>query len=115
RAHRAERHVPAANGAVCLEDTFEQIQRGETATLNLILKADVHGSLEAVTESLRKVERDDVKLVFVHRAVGGITENDVQLASASSATIIGFNVRPDRKARELAETADVDIRTYQII
>jgi translation initiation factor IF-2 len=115
RVQRTERHVPAAHGAVRLEDIFEQIQRGETATLNLILKADVHGSLEAVTESLRKVEREDVKLVFVHRAVGGITENDVQLASASNATIIGFNVRPDRKGRELAEHENVDIRTYQII
>ena len=100
---------------VRLEDIFEQIQRGETATLNLILKADVHGSLEALTESLRKLEREEVRLSFVHRAVGGITENDVQLASASNATIFGFNVRPDRKARELAETADVEIRTYQII
>ena len=115
RDQRGARHVPATHGAVRLEDIFEQIQRGETANLNLILKADVHGSLEAVTESLRKVEREDVKLVFVHRAVGGITENDVQLASASSATIIGFNVRPDRKARDLAKEADVDIRTYQII
>ena len=100
---------------VRLEDIFEQIQRGETATLNMILKADVHGSLEALTESLRKLERDEVRLSFVHRAVGGITENDVQLAAASTATIIGFNVRPDRKARELAETSDVEIRTYQII
>jgi translation initiation factor IF-2 len=115
RAQRTERHVPAAHGAVRLEDIFEQIQRGETANLNLILKADVHGSLEAVTESLRKLEREEVKLVFVHRAVGGITENDVQLASASNATIIGFNVRPDRKGRELAEHSDVQIRTYQII
>jgi translation initiation factor IF-2 len=98
-----------------LEDIFEQIQRGETATLNLILKADVQGSLEAVTESLRKLERDEVKLAFVHRAVGGITENDVQLAAASNATILGFNVRPDRKARELAEAQDVEIRTYEII
>ncbi|HET6794651.1 MAG TPA: EF-Tu/IF-2/RF-3 family GTPase, partial [Acidimicrobiales bacterium] len=94
---------------------FQQIQRGEVATLNLILKADVHGSLEALTESLRKLERDEVKLAFVHRAVGGITENDVQLAAASNATIIGFNVRPDRKARELAEASDVEIRTYEII
>ena len=86
-----------------LEDIFEQIQRGETATLNLVLKADVHGSLEAVTESLKKLERDEVKLTFVQRGVGGITENDVGLAAASNATIIGFNVRPDRKARELAE------------
>ncbi|MFN2608584.1 MAG: translation initiation factor IF-2 [Acidimicrobiales bacterium] len=105
----------AGGGGVRLEDIFEQIQRGEAATLNLILKADVHGSLEALTESLRKLERDEVRLSFVHRAVGGITENDVQLASASTATIIGFNVRPDRKARELAEAVDVEIRTYQII
>ena len=105
----------AAAGAAKLEDIFEQIQRGETATLNLVLKADVHGSLEALTESLNKLEREEVKLNFVHRAVGGITENDVQLASASSATIIGFNVRPDRKARDLAEGQDVDIRTYEII
>src|SRR5207302_10270611 len=98
-----------------LEDIFEQIQRGETATLNLILKADVNGSLEAVSESLRKLEREEVKLTFIQRGVGGITENDVTLAAASSATIIGFNVRPDRKARELAEAQDVEIRTYEII
>src|SRR5207248_1583342 len=101
-----------AHGAK-LEDIFEQIQRGETATLNLIVKAVVQGSLEAVTDSLRKLERDNVKLSFVHRGVGGITENDVQLGAASSATIIGFNVRPDRKARELAESEAVEIRTYQ--
>jgi translation initiation factor IF-2 len=104
-----------AAGSAKLEDIFEQIQRGETATLNLILKADVQGSLEAVTESLRKLERDEVKLSFVHRAVGGITENDVQLAAASNATIIGFNVRPDRKARNMAEAEHVEIRTYEII
>ena len=105
----------AAGGGAKLEDIFEQIQRGETATLNLVLKADVQGSLEAVTESLRRLERDEVKLSFVHRAVGGITENDVQLAAASSATIIGFNVRPDRKARELAASEQVEVRTYEII
>jgi translation initiation factor IF-2 len=111
------RKTPSMGGAsgARLEDIFEQIQRGETATLNLILKADVQGSLEAVTESLRKLEREEVKLSFVHRAVGGITENDVQLAAASNATIIGFNVRPDRKARTLAENEDVEIRTYEII
>ncbi len=103
------------NAGAKLEDIFEQIQRGETATLNLILKADVQGSLEALTESIRKLEREEVKLNFVHRAVGGITENDVQLAAASNGTIIGFNVRPDRKARTLAETQDVDIRLYEII
>ncbi|HZQ85427.1 MAG TPA: translation initiation factor IF-2 [Acidimicrobiales bacterium] len=105
--------VPGAGAK--LEDIFEQIQRGEMATLNLVLKADVHGSLEAVTESLRKLERDEVKLSFVHRAVGGISEYDVNLAAASNATIIGFNVRPDRRTRELAETLDVEIRTYEII
>ena len=106
--------IAAASGAR-LEDLFEQIQRGETATLNVVLKADVQGSLEACTESLRKLERDDVKLVIVHRGVGGITENDVQLAKASTATIIGFNVRPDRRSREMAEVEGVEIRTYEII
>jgi translation initiation factor IF-2 len=118
RAHRARLigHQPAASSSGArLEDLFEQIQRGETATLNVVLKADVQGSLEACTESLRKLERDDVKLVIVHRGVGGITENDVQLAKASNATIIGFNVRPDRRSRELAEAEGVEIRTYEII
>ncbi len=105
----------ALAGGAKLEDVFKQIQAGETATLNLIVKADVNGSLEAVTESLRKLERDDVKLAFVHRAVGGITESDIQLAATSNATILGFNVRPDRKARELAEQERVEIRTYEII
>jgi translation initiation factor IF-2 len=105
----------SVSGGGKLEDIFEQIQRGEAATLNLIVKADVTGSLEAVTESLRKLERDEVKLAFVHRAVGGITESDIQLASTSNATIIGFNVRPDRKARELAQEEGVEIRTYEII
>ncbi|MBW3644892.1 MAG: translation initiation factor IF-2 [Actinobacteria bacterium] len=105
----------AISTGVKLEDIFEQIQKGEAATLNLVLKADVNGSLEALTDALRKLERDEVKIVFVHRAVGGITENDVQLASATGATIIGFNVRPDRKSRELAATEDVEIRTYDII
>jgi translation initiation factor IF-2 len=105
----------AVSGGGKLEDIFEQIQRGEVATLNLIVKADVTGSLEAVTESLRKLERDEVKLSFVHRAVGGVNESDIQLAATSNATIIGFNVRPDRKARELAVEEGVEIRTYEII
>ena len=100
---------------VKLEDIFSQIQAGEVATLNLVIKADVHGSLEAVTESLRKLERDDVRVAFVHRGVGGVTENDITLASATNATIIGFNVRPDRKARDFAESEKVEIRTYEII
>ncbi len=114
---RLSGHKPVASAATGakLEDLFEQIQRGETATLNIVLKAEVLGSLEAVTESLKRLEREDVKLSFVLRGIGGITENDVQLAAASSATIIGFNVRPDKRSRELAESSDVEIRTYEII
>jgi translation initiation factor IF-2 len=114
---RLSGHKPVASAATGakLEDLFEQIQRGETATLNIVLKADVQGSLEAVTESLKRLERDDVKLSFILRGIGGITENDVQLAAASSATIIGFNVRPDKRSRELAESSDVEVRTYEII
>ena len=109
------RDASATSGGARLEDIFEQIQRGEAANLNLIIKADVNGSLEAVTDSLRKLETPEVKPIFVHRGVGGITENDIALAAASNATIIGFNVRPDRKARETAETENVEIRTYEII
>lgn len=109
------REAHAMSGGAKLEDIFQQIQMGETATLNLIVKADMTGSLEALTESLKKLERDDVKLAFVQRGVGGITENDIGLAAASNATIIGFNVRPERKARELADQEQVEIRTYEII
>jgi translation initiation factor IF-2 len=105
----------AIKAGVKLEDIFEQIQKGEAATLNVILKADVTGSLEAVSESLRKLERDEVKVQFVHRAVGAISQADVQLAATTGATIIGFNTRPDRKARDLAAEEGVEIRTYEII
>ena len=109
------RDAAATAGGAKLEDIFSQLKAGETTTLNLIVKADVNGSLEAVTESLKKLERDEVKLAFVHRGVGGVTENDVQLAATSNATILGFNVRPDRKARDMAETEQVEIRNYEII
>jgi translation initiation factor IF-2 len=109
------RDAKVSTAGARLEDIFDQIQAGEAATLNLILKADVTGSLEALTESLRKLERDEVKLAFVHRAVGGITQQDVQLAAASNATIIGFNVRPDRKSRDLADAEGVEVRLYEII
>ena len=111
----AQRGDARVKTGVRLEDIFSQIQSGETATLNIILKADVQGSLEAVTESLKKLERDEVDLTFVHRAVGGITENDISLAATTNATILGFNVRPDGKARKLADTENVEIRTYEII
>jgi translation initiation factor IF-2 len=116
RRYRVAGHAPSpTTPGAKLEDLFEQIQRGESATLNLILKADVQGTLEAITDSVRKLERPEVKLSFVHRAVGGITQYDVELAAASNATIIGFDVRPDRRARELAAERDVEIRTYEVI
>jgi len=112
---KAQRGDARVQKGVKLEDIFSQIQAGEVATLNLVLKADVQGSLEAVTEALRRLERDEVKLAFVHRGVGGITENDISLAATTNATLIGFNVRPDRKARDMADTEGVEIRTYEII
>jgi len=110
-------HPMALAGGARLEDIFSMVQRGEVATLNLVLKADVQGSLEAVTDALRKLdqEHEEVRLSFVHRAVGGITESDVNLAAVSNATVIGFNVRPDRKARELAESEKVELRLYEVI
>ncbi|MFN8015582.1 MAG: translation initiation factor IF-2 [Acidimicrobiia bacterium] len=100
-----------------LEDIFTAVARGEVATLSLVLKADTQGSLEALTDSLKKLDKDheEVRISFVHRAVGGITESDVSLAEVSNAAIIGFNTRPDRKAREAAEAAGVDLRLYEII
>ena len=120
RGHRRRqsglgRDAHALSGGAKLEDLFEQIQRGEAANLNLVVKADMHGSLEAVSESLKKLERDEVKLSFVHRGVGRISENDIQLAATSNATIIGFNVRPERKARDLASEEQVEIRSYEVI
>ncbi len=112
---KAQRGDARVHTGVKLEDIFNQIQAGEVATLNIVLKADVQGSLEAVSEALRRLERDEVKLAFVHRAVGAINENDISLAATTNATLIGFNVRPDRKARELALAEGVEIRTYEII
>ena len=109
------RDSSAGSGGGRLEDLFSQISTGEQATLNLILKADVNGSLEAVRESIKKLERDEVKVSFVHAGVGAITENDIQLAATSNSTVLGFNVRPDRKAREMADYEQVEIRNYEII
>src|SRR5699024_8479593 len=105
----------ATSGGAKLEDIFSQIQAGEVATLNLIVKADVNGSLEAVISSLKNLERDDVKLAFVRSGVGRILKSDIELAVASNATIIGFNVRPDRQIRELSDSEGVEIRTYEVI
>ena len=103
-----------ANAKVSLEDFFNQVQEG-VKSLNIIVKADVQGSAEAVKASLEKLSQDEVKVKVIHSAVGGITENDVMLAAASDAIIVGFNVRPDRGATDSAAQNGVDIRTYRII
>ncbi|MFM2437575.1 MAG: translation initiation factor, partial [Actinomycetota bacterium] len=103
-------------GRRTLEDFLKQVERGEVAELKLILKGDVSGSVEALEDALVKLDvGEDVSLRVIHRGVGAITENDVTLASASEAVIIGFNVRPEGKARELAEREDVDVRFYSVI
>jgi len=100
---------------VSLDDVFERLKEGESKELNLIVKADVQGSVEAVKQVLGEIEVRDVKIRILHAAVGGVTEGDVTLASASEAVIVGFCVRPDAKARALAEEEGVDIRTYRVI
>ena len=115
RLSNLSRGAHVSSDSVKLESIFDRLQQGESASFNVIVKADVNGSLEAVTDSLRKLERDEVHIGFVHKGVGGITENDVQLAAVTGSTIVGFNVRPDRKAREVAESQMVEIRTYEVI
>ena len=115
RDARRSRDSSVMSGGARLEDIFDQIQKGEASTLNVVVKADVHGSLEALIESLKKLERPEVKIGFVLRGVGGITESDIQLAATSNATVLGFNVRPDRRVREFAESEGVEIRTYEVI
>ncbi len=100
---------------VTLEELYEKIKKGEVKELNVIIKADVQGSIEAIKEALKRLSTDTLKINILHDAVGGITETDVNLASASNAIIIGFNVRPVSKAQALAEQEGVDIRTYNII
>ena len=100
---------------VSLEDLFSQIQAGEMKTLNLIVKADVQGSAEAVKTSLEKISNDEVRVRVIHSAVGAISESDVMLAATSEAIIIGFNVRPDNAARDSAVRSNVDIRLYRVI
>jgi len=105
----------AKHSKLSLEDLYKKIQSGEVKDLNVIVKGDVHGSIEAVSESLRKLSTDAVRLNVLHSAVGAVTETDVNLAAASNAIIIGFNVRPEVKAQGLAEKEGVDIRLYSII
>lgn len=100
---------------VSLEDLYNQIKEGKVKELNIIVKADVQGSIEALKQSLQKLSNEEVKVRVLHGAVGAITETDVTLASASNAIIIGFNVRPDSNAQAAAEKESVDIKTYRVI
>ena len=103
------------NSKVSLDDLFQRIKEGEIKELNIVVKADVQGTIEALKASLEKIKNDEVKVAVVHAGVGAITESDVMLASAANALIIGFNVRPDANARKAAETEKVDVRTYRVI
>ena len=100
---------------VSLDDLFNQIAEGQMKDLNIIIKADVQGSVEAVRQALEKLSNDEVRVKCIHGAVGAITDSDVIFASASNAIVIGFNVRPNASARALAEKENVDIRLYRII
>jgi translation initiation factor IF-2 len=100
---------------VSLESLFDQMQAGEVADLNLVIKGDVVGSVEAVVSELSKFEHSEVRLTVIHQGVGAITQNDIMLASASNALLVGFNVRPNAEARELAQKEGVEIRLYTVI
>ena len=100
---------------VSLDDIFSRIKEGELKELNIVVKADVQGSVEALCASLVKIQNEEVKVTVVHSGVGAINESDVMLASAANALIIGFNVRPDANARKIAESEKVDIRPYRVI
>ena len=117
----AERRIQMSSNAmpgtkkVSLEDLFSQIQAGEMKTLNVIVKADVQGSAEAVKASLEKISNEEVRVKVIHSAVGAINESDVMLAATSGAIIVGFNVRPDNAARDSAARSKVDMRMYRVI
>ena len=102
-------------GSVSLEDVFRNIEEGKMKTLNLIVKADVQGSVEAICESLQKLSTDEVRVVIPHAMVGAINESDINLAESTKAIIIGFNVRPDSNAKSSAEAKNIEIRLYRII
>ncbi|MCL0052449.1 translation initiation factor IF-2 [Peptococcaceae bacterium] len=104
-----------ANKKISLDDLFEQIQEGKVKELPIIVKADVQGSVEALTQALVGLSNDEVKINVVHGGVGAITETDIMLASASNAIVLGFNVRPDVNAKKAAKTEKVDLRLYRVI
>ena len=112
---RAEQLARRATKGVSLEDLFTRIAEGGVQDLNMVVKADVQGSIEAVIGELAKIQHPEVRVNVIHTGIGGITESDVMLASASNAIVVGFNVRPNAEARALAEREGVDIRTYRVI
>jgi translation initiation factor IF-2 len=112
---RRESLAKQASRGVSLEKLFEQLQAGGVADLNIVLKADVQGSVEAIVSELEKIDHPEVRVNVIHTGVGGITENDVNLAAASNAMVVGFNVRPSSEARALAERQGIEIRQYRVI
>jgi len=115
RKQKIKEQMQKSSSIVSLDDLFGQIQEGEVKDLNIIVKADVQGSVEAVKQSLEKLSNEEVHVRVIHGAVGAVTESDVMLATASNAIIVGFNVRPDGGARAAAEMHKVDMRMYRII
>ena len=115
RALRARLAAQESKGHMSLDDLFSRIEEGKQTDLNLIVKADVQGSIEALRDAFEKMDQSEVRINIVHSAVGGITETDVTLATASDAIIIGFNVRPTGKTKQQAEKEKVDIRLYRVI
>jgi len=109
-----EQHMKS-DQKVSLDDLFERIKLGEIKDLNIIIKGDVRGSIEALKQSLEKLDTEEVKTNIIHGGVGGITESDIMLASASNAIVVGFNVRPNLNAIEIAKREKVDVRTYRVI
>lgn len=115
RRIKVREEVMVRNSSITLEQLFSQIQSGEVKELNLILKGDVQGSVGALTQSLEKLQTENVKVRIIHSGVGTVTESDIMLASTSKAIIIGFNVRPSTNITTMAERENVEIRTYRII
>ena len=112
---RREQFATQRPSGVTLETLFDALQEGAVQDLNLVLKGDVVGSVEAAISELSKIQHPEVRVNVIHQGVGGITENDIMLASASNAMVVGFNVRPNAEARQLAEREGVEIRTYRVI
>jgi len=112
---RRESLAKQASRGVSLEKLFEQLQSGGVADLNIVLKGDVQGSVEAIVGELQKIDHPEVRVNVIHTGVGGITEGDVNLAAASNAMVVGFNVRPSTEARALAERLGIEIRQYRVI